>query len=368
MKVRVLFYLGFLLLTSSFFLRNSQLPNNPPKYFMIGEYWKSVVQSKEVFLFKNPDKLIDHQMKLLMDETGLPLFYYADIQTPVCIDGLCKPVRIEMYWDLVGNYAGFGTYPEEPLTKYDHDLFEEADHLTLHKLLLDQNSVLGRRKLSQLYEKERVREETIKFKGVEIDGISGATKKEIKESIVDGGLYSCYTLWHLAYGMSTEKIRSHLPTIYSDSLSDYFINSGYEAYQVYAFKKLNRIGFQEKIASIVPVIKKGKPLTRSYLLKKMPKDLYQHPLVVYELYKDYAEFDLNSRTLLIENLAYSTPTAVAFLAEQLAGLSENQLKKFLSVINKMELVEAVKKQLSAFAEDTTAPYRYLVKDFLAQKK
>jgi len=337
-------------------------------HFLIGEQWERAVQSEDAFLFKNPDTLIDHQMKLLMDETGLPLFYYADIQTPVCIDGICKPVHLELYWDLIGHYAGFGIYPEELLTKYDHDLFEEEDYLRLHNLLLDQNSVLGRKKLSQLYEKETTRDESIKFKGVAIDGISGATKREVKESIVEGGLYSCYTLWHLAYGASTEKIRSYLPSIYSDSLSNYFLHSGYEAYQLYALKKLSHTDFEEKITSIVPVIKEGKPLTRSYLLKKTPKNLYQHPLVVNELYKNYTDFDLNSRTLLIKNLEFSTPTALSFLAEQLSNLSENQLKIFLIAVDKMQAREAIKEQLAAFSKDTTAPYHYVVKEFLANNE
>jgi len=363
--MKLVFYLSLLLLASSY---ENQLPNNPPIHFVIGEEWQRVVQSEDAFLFKNPDTLITHQMKLLKDEAGLPLFYYADIQTPVCIDGLCKPVHIEMYWNLIGQYAGFGIYPKQPLTKYDHDLFEQEDYLRLHELLLDQNSVLGRRKLSQLYEKERTREESIKFKGIAIDGISGATKREVKESIVEGGLYSCYTLWHLAYGSATKEIHSLLPTIYSDSLSDYFLKSNYEEYQFYALKKLNNNDLQEKIALIIPIVKEGTPLTRSYLLKKMPKALYRHPLVLNKLYKSCSELDLNSRTLLIDNLHFSNPTAVSFLAEQLPSLSENQLKTFLTVVDKMEVIESIKEKLSTFSKDETAPYHYLVKDFLAEKK
>ena len=131
---------------------------------------------------------------------------------------------------------------------------------------------------------------------------------------------------------------------------------------------MDRADFPEHITSIVPVIREGNPLTRAYLLKKMPKPLYQHPLVINEVYKNYPSFDLNSKTLLIKNLEYSTPTAVLFLAEQLSSLSENQLKSFLSAIDKMQVVATIKDQLSAFSEDQSAPYHYIVKDFLEDEE
>ena len=71
---------------------------------------------------------------------------------------------------------------------------------------------------------------------------------------------------------------------------------------------------------------------------------------------------------MIKNLEFSTQTAVSFLVEQLPSLSENQLKTFLVAVDKMQAVEVVKEQLSAFSEDTSAIYHYVVKDFLANYK
>ncbi len=361
-------YLISLLAGSSVLFYQSQLPNNPPTHFVLDKEWQQVSKSEPVFVFRNPDTTIEHQMQLLMNEDGLPLLYYADIQTPVCIDGLCKPVYVEMYWDLLGQYAGYGVYPDQLLTKYDHDLFEAKDHLTLHQLLLDQSSVLGRRKLTQLYDTKTSRTESIKFKGIEVDGISGATKKEIKASIVEGGLYSCYKLWHLAYGEATEKMRSQLSTIYSDTLANYFLSSRHKDYQFYAVKKLKPTDFLEKIAYIVPIVKVGKPLTRAYILKKMPKKLFQNSLVVNEWYQHFSDFDFNAKTLLVNNLQYSNSAAALFLSKQLTNLSKNQLKTFLVSVDKIQALEVVQENLTTFSKDANAPHNYLVKVFLKTHK
>lgn len=361
-------YLISLLAGSSILFYQNQLPNNAPTHFVLDKAWQQVAKSEPVFVFKNPDTTIEHQMQLLMNEKGLPLLYYADIQTPVCIDGLCKPVYVEMYWDLLGQYAGYGVYPDQLLTKYDHDLFEAKDHLTLHQLLVDQNSVLGRRKLIELYDTKTTRTESIKFKEVAVDGISGATKKEIKASIVEGGLYSCYKLWHLAYGAAAEEMQRRLPSIYSDTLADYFLNSSHRAYQFYGAKKLSPSDFLDKIAAIVSIVKEGTPLTIAYILKKMPKELFQNPLVINEWYQHFLDFDFNAKTLLVNNLQYTNSTAALILSKQLASLSKNQLKTFLLGVDKIQALAVVQDNLIAFSEHPSNPHNYLVKEFLKMHK
>lgn len=357
-------YLISFLVGSSVFLNQNPLPNNSPTHFVLDKEWQQAKKSEPVFDFKNPDTLIEHQMQLLLGKNDMPLLYYADIQTPVCIDGLCKPVYVEMYWDLLGQYAGYGVYPEHLLTKFDHDLFEDKDHLTLHQLLLDQNSVLARRKLTELYDTETTRTESIKFKGKEVDGISGATKKEIKESIVEGGLYSCYKLWHLAYGEATEKMRNLLPSIYSDTLSNYFLSSAHQDYQFYAVKKLKPTEFEEKLEHLVSIVRIGNPLTRAYIIKKMPKNLFQHPLVIKEWYQHFSEFDFNAKTLLINNLQHADSTAAILLSHQLSSLSKNQLKTYLVGIENLEALDGVVENLRRFTKESSNPHAYLVKAFL----
>lgn len=341
------------------------VPNNNTQHFELSQHdWDKVASSQPAFLFNNPDTLINHQMHLLSDAEGLPLFYYADILTPVCIDGLCKPVNVELFWNLLGQYVGYGDYPDKLLTKYDHDLFEQEDYLKLHNLLKDKSSVIGRRRLSQLYDKNTVRTDTIKFKGVEVDAISGATRKEIKESIVEGGLYSCYTLWHLVNGPVTEQMRDNLQSIYSPAVEDFFIKSNHSEYQYHAIKKLDAGDFKDNLVDIASFVERGTPLMRSYGLKKMPKELYKDPIVTNQLYKNFSTFDFNSKTLLIDNLAHSNSATALIVSEHLPSLSKNQLATFLTAIQELDALDVVRDNLVEFSKEGDRSYSYLVEDLL----
>ena len=358
------------LLGNSFLWYQSRLPLNPPKHLDIEVDWRRIAKSDTAFVFTNSDTLIEHEMWLLRDTQSNPLLYYSDIQTPVCIDGLCKPVYIELYWDLVGQYVGYGVYESQLLTKFDHETFKEVDYLKLHELLLNPHSIMDRKSVTDLYDVGKEREKAITFKGVEVDGISGATKKEIKNSIVEGALYSCYTLWHLAYKDGAKKIGQKLPEIYTDSLANQFLQSNRPAYQQYALKQLSDADFQEKIPFIVPILKNGNPLTRAYILKKLPKPLFSNPLVIKELYQYFSAFDLNAKTILVNNLVYSRPIAAEFLSSQLKAFSKNQLKQFLQHLkNKPSFqTEIVIQHLKKYTSNKDATYGYLVKEFFPKKE
>lgn len=360
-----LLYISIFLGCGSSLVLQKYTPENEPKYFELSlRDYNKISSTEDVFEFKNPDSLITHQLQLLKAESGLPFVYYSDIQTPVCIDGLCKPVYVELFWDLLGNYIGYGEYENEKLSKFDHDIFETQDYLKLHELLSDKNSVLGRRRLSQLYDKNTARTDTITFTGVEIDGISGATRLEIKESIVEGGLYSCYTLWHLSHGPAVDKMRNHISSIYSPAVSHYFLRSNHEPYQVYALQKLDASQFEENIVHVVPAIEKGKPLTRSYLLKKMPKELYRNPLVIQELYQKFSAFDFNAKTLLLDNLSHSTPKAALHVTDDLKSLSKNQIKIFLNAVHDLQATDMLRDNLAAKSQDSDFHYGYMLDSFL----
>lgn len=344
-------------------------PNNVPKHLILDVDWESIATSEEVFQFQNRDTLVTHTMNLLRNDDGLPLLYYADILTPVCIDGICKPVYVEMYWDLFGQYAGYGEYPDKILSKFDHDDFEKDDYDKLHGLLNDANSILGRRRLSQLYDISQEREIMIKFKGQEVDGVSGATKKEIKTAIVEGALYSCYTLWHLSYGEAAEKIKENLPKIYNNALANHFLNSGHDAYHMYGMENLAKEDFHDRVPELTQVLKNSKPVTRKYTLKKMPKELYNESMIVDQLYGNISDLDFNARTLLIKNLKYSNEKAANALSTQMDVMSKNQLKSFLNSVSEIPDFQSpiVLSNLKKSTTEKSFAYAFMVKEFLSSE-
>jgi len=356
----------FILLLSPLFFSGDRLPINSPKFLELNLSDKQVAIAEEIFFFNNPDTLIDHQMYILKDEDNLPLLYYADIQTPVCIDGICKPLFIELYWDLIGDYIGYGVYPDELLSKYDHEVFEDENYEKLHALLGDSYSIIGRRHLRGLYDIQQERAEKIKFKGKEIDGVTGATKKEVKNTIVEGALYSCYTLWHIAYGDAMRKIKDQLPNLYNEDVEDYFLDSDYENYNIYAAKHLPVSRFGSNLKPLIKIIKSANPLSRSYILKKMPKELFGRSELTEELFPHFSQLDFNSKTLLLQSLQHAQPENLAILAGQLSGLSKNQLKMYFDQLKQHPdvLDAALIDKLKQEANEDQFHNAYLVQSFV----
>lgn len=339
-------------------------PVNPPKHLRPDINWEAITESHPELTFLNPDTSITHKLHLLRDKEETPLLYYADLHTPVCIDGVCKPVFLEMYWDLLGNYVGFGEYPDRPLTKYDHDPFTAEDYAKLHSLLLDRNSILDRKSLDDLYDLRQASGEKIAFNGVEIDGISGATKTEIKSSVVSGALYSCYRLWYLAQGDAREKILSHLPEIYDEALAHRFLGSEQAAFRYYAIRQMDGADFLD-FAPILEVFRKGNPLTRKHILKKLPDSLLQRPSVFPLLYQMFPDLDSGSKTLLLEKLPLA-PAAAPKIAPHIKRLTKNQLISYLDFLRTTKLSKnrKLRKQLKLAARDDGFVYDYLIEGFL----
>ncbi len=363
--MKIIFFVATLLLTS-LLVDGDLLPTNQPKFINLSSDYSLVAKSEKVFSFNNPDTLLSHDMFLLKSADDLPLMYYSDIQTPVCIDNLCKPVFIEMYWDLMGNYAGYGEFSDEKLSKFDHDNFEKKDYEKLHGLLGDAHSIMGKRPLHSLYDISLSRDLTIKFKGVEVDGVSGATRKEIKTEIVDGALYSCHKLWRIAHGAAVPMIQKNLSSIYSDRLGDHLLESSHQEYHMQTVERLPVDQMEEKIEPLAQVLRSANAMTRSYILKKLPKPLFSHPVIVQELFDGFSSFDNNSKTIIVANSKHTTALAVLSLANQISHMSKNQLKDFLTQIKNTESLksDALSSRLNDPSLAKDCIYYYLIQDYL----
>ncbi len=82
-------------------------------------------------------------VELVFDTAGLPDFYFCHVNTPVCNDGLCRAMVLDVYWDLLGNFTHFEVPEFPPLTKWDHLEFTPEDYRKLAEILKDRESILG---------------------------------------------------------------------------------------------------------------------------------------------------------------------------------------------------------------------------------
>jgi len=138
------------------------------------------------------------EIDTVYDAAGIPDFYRAHITTPICEADKCYAVEIVFYWDLIGRFTDYDTIPGAGLTKLDHQPFHGQDYKKLLQILRDDYSILASYDKEELVHDKRISE---------IDGFTGATINEIKASVIEGAAYSCYTLWHIAHGPLSEKLK-----------------------------------------------------------------------------------------------------------------------------------------------------------------
>lgn len=340
--------------------------SNEPLHFEMWEAYQAVNSRQFAFTIQGKDTSLVHEVYLLQDSVGFPLFYYSDILTPVCIDNICKPMAIEIYWNLAGHYVGYGVHQDELLTKYDHDLFETEDYQKLHDLLLDRHSILEQKTLDDLFDHHVDNLEKVTFNGKEVDAISGATKKEISASVVEGALYSCYTIWHLVHGPVVREIKEHLAALQIKGLKRCLLFSPYEDYQIMAIQRFEGEMLGTYLDRILEIFKTGNPLLRSVILKKLPKSYWSDERFDKMVYGIFAQLDLNSKTLLMNNLAYLSPAFISSLMFELKHFSKNQLRTYLAFLEKhpSQFTPKMLVELKRVGLDPNYAYGYLVEIFL----
>ncbi|WP_119079134.1 hypothetical protein [Chitinophaga alhagiae] len=192
-----------------------------------------------------------YTLKLALDNSGRPQYFFRNIFTPVCNTGECKPVYINFYWDLLGNYTRFDMPAGEVLTKTDHREFREEDYRKLQEIISRETSIFSELKMEDLVVKgtEKISDSA--------DVKTGATLKTIKNEVIEGAVYTCYTLWHLAHGSAVEEMRKIMETYTSTALLHRFMQSGNHHYQYWAMEKVMdaeghvRKGFGDDVAGII---------------------------------------------------------------------------------------------------------------------
>jgi hypothetical protein len=171
---------------------------------------------------------LTYTLKLALDEKGQPQHFFRNIFTPVCYTNECKPVYINFYWDLLGNYQRYDLPEGKVLTKVDHDEFKEADYQKLQDILAQPNSIFADLEMEDLI-----------TKGTDnltdsVDAKAGATLKTIKNQVIDGAVYTCYTLWRIAYGKAVPEMQKITESHASDALLHRFLTSPNHHYQYWA--------------------------------------------------------------------------------------------------------------------------------------
>ena len=155
------------------------------------------------------------QVELSFDKNGFPHQYKMPLMVDVCLDGLCKLLRVTLYWDAIGNYSHL-KYPEGfPLSKGDHVEFTPQDYYRLDDLLKNKYSILRTHPLSYFIGSK-------KKKSIEgVDAISAATPIAARAAVVHGAAYTSWALWRWANGKIVKSLIAKTDSLAS---ADYIVH------------------------------------------------------------------------------------------------------------------------------------------------
>ena len=279
---------------------------------------------------------LTYTLKLALDDSGRPQYFFRNIFTPVCYTNECKPVYINFYWDLLGNYLRYDLPEGKILTKIDHDEFKPEDYEKLGEILSRPNSIFADLKMEDLMTKG-----TDSLTN-DVDAKTGATLKTIKNEVIDGAVYTCFTLWHIAYGKQVVDKMKTISESYlnNEMLHNFLSNSNYH-YQYWAMEKvIDKNGsVKEEYEKDIEQIIKGKNLfTARTALQKTGNDFFSgesKQIWLWEAYQS-ASYPMQIAILKkLENISLGK-TMTENLAKTLTESNAEQFKLKLGVLQKQK--------------------------------
>tara|TARA_R110000850_G_scaffold136597_12_gene257791 strand:- start:2731 stop:3822 length:1092 start_codon:yes stop_codon:yes gene_type:complete len=292
-----------------------------------------------------------------------PLFYESTIRTTVCDDEICEIMYIKLYWDLVGDYVGYDTVAMHPLTKFDHEPFTENDYSKLHELLSNDGSILKFKQKGELIDKEKIKASDV------VDGTTGATALEIKDEVVEGALYSSYTLWHLSHsGKIKNMLNEHTEKLYDSLLKDDFIASGRTGYKYFVIQRLTDQDYISDTDLWTGFLINDIPLAKKKILGSLPDILLDKESIQLELATLFSSLDVNSRTILLNRLQrvhFVYQSTLEELSKSISFMNKNQTNVFLSFIEgKLFEGDVLVTNLKNAVNNSKFVYGYLIEDFI----
>ncbi|MGA0555487.1 hypothetical protein ACO2Q8_02475 [Larkinella sp. VNQ87] len=272
-----------------------------------------------------------YTLKLALNTSDEPQYFFRNVFTPVCLTGECKPVYINFYWDLLGNYTHFDFPPGEVLTKMDHREFKPEDYAKLQDILSNQSSLL-----------KDVAMEDLVGKGTEnladsVDAKAGATLKTVKNEVIDGAVYTCYTLWHLAHGTVVDEMLKITETYRTDALLHRFLSSNNHHYQYWAMERImdTKGNVMNPFANdLMQIMRSKNVFTARYALQKVNNGFFAETNRQNWLWATYQQAAYPLQIAILKKLATIPfrPPLAEKTAQALGNANPEQFKLMLNAL------------------------------------
>lgn len=274
-----------------------------------------------------------YTLKLAVDPQNRPDHFYCNVFTPVCLTGECKPVYINLYWDLLGNYTHFDLPAGEELTRMDHKPFKQEDYDKLQAILGNTQSLLKDVSMSDLVSKgtENLADS--------VDAKAGATLKTVKNEVIDGAVYTCYTLWHIAHDQVVPTMRRVTESMSDDAQLHRFLGSTNYHYQYWAMDKVIgtdgsvRPAFSEDVLRIL----RGKNIfTARYALQHLNAAFWAAEERQRWLWETYRQAPYTLQIAVLKQLPALplTPWLITQVARQLGQVNPEQTGLLVTLLER----------------------------------
>ncbi|MCE6989319.1 hypothetical protein [Dyadobacter sp. CY323] len=279
------------------------------------------------------------RVELVYGKDDLPDYYFSQIKTPVCEDSLCYLVTIDLYWDLLGNFQNYKTPKGNPLTKFDHIRFTNADHAKMKAILANNESSLRDHAVESLVDPEKK-----KKSAVVVDAVSGATNTAVKDEVVEGALYSTYTLWHIVNGDIAGKIREHSRPLINETVLRKMLGSDNAHYQYYALNKIPEQDLDKFAPLLIRLVSEGSSFVPYFAIEKIPLRIWTSENFQVTLVKLIGKVEFKMQNEILNKLKdiKLKSNSLDILISYIPKLNANQRQKVGAIANSNEAALSAK--------------------------
>jgi hypothetical protein len=274
---------------------------------------------------------IPMEVELVFGSDGLPDFYLCHVNTPVCSDGLCRSLILDVYWDLLGNFTRFEVPGHPPLTKWDHLEFSAEDYVKLGEILKDKNSVLGSvRDVNSLFDP------TTKKISATVDAVTGATRETIKNAVVPGAVYSSYTLWQLVNGEIPSRIQQYTISYRGPDLINKFLLSENYHYHYEALDYLVSTGYEGHLTELVSMLDICDPFVARMAVRWFPLSWLEDAQFQLAVTVLIDQFDYRAQEIWLDRMmdVQASGATLEYLTGNPDRFSQNQLYQLIQLCDK----------------------------------
>lgn len=244
------------------------------------------------------------------DSQGLLDSYIAHLNVPICEDKVCYDVKLVFHWNPIGEFLGFEYSDKDPLTKLDHQPFTAQDYKKLDGILKNKDLNFVKIPIKDLVEPRN---------DLKVDAYSGATKASIKDEIIEGALFTCYNLWHIAHGAVVDSIQSYTSKVLNKPTVQKLINANKLSYHYFLINTLSVDSLKENLGPLLEIT----PSTEGYFAKnameKFPVTFFELKIMRDFVVNNFSTLDYFTQKIILQKLLQNADVSVLndFFLDQL---------------------------------------------------